>query len=209
MTRIKMCGFTRADDARAAVEAGADAIGLVFWPGSPRAVNAVQARAIVEVLPPFVTVVGVFVNWSATDIDRVCREAGLGAVQLHGDESEAVALDVGRPVIRSVPVGPGFEPERLRAWRPGIVPLLDAADPERRGGTGTRVDWTLAAAAARVRPIILAGGLSPENVADAIRGVRPAAVDVSSRIEDRPGVKNVSRMRAFVAAVRAADETQR
>lgn len=209
MTRIKMCGFTRADDALAAVDAGAHAIGLVFWPASPRAVTIEQATAIVRVLPPFVTAVGVFVNRSAAEIDLVCRETGLGVVQLHGEECDAVALEVGHPVIRSVAVGPGFEPESLRAWRPGVVPLLDAADAERRGGTGTRIDWALAAAAARVRPVILAGGLAHDNVGDAIRRVRPAAVDVSSGIEDRPGVKNGVRMRAFVKAVRAADETGR
>jgi phosphoribosylanthranilate isomerase len=205
MTRIKMCGLTRPDDARCAVEAGASAIGLVFWPRSPRAVTIAQARTIVDVLPPFVVPVGVFVDESVEVIEATCRDAGLGAVQLHGDESEGMLDRLQGPVIRSVAVDGTFDPDLLATWRVGVVPLLDAADPMRRGGTGTRVDWALASRAARVRPIVLAGGLTPENVGDAIRLVRPAAVDVSSGIEDEPGRKNVEKMAAFARAVRLAD----
>jgi phosphoribosylanthranilate isomerase len=208
MTRIKMCGFTRPEDARLAVDAGASAIGLVFWARSPRAVSVAQARAIVRVLPPFVTAVGVFVNESAETIDAVCRDVGLWAVQLHGDESDDLALGLGRPVIRSVAVDDAFDPLSLSEWPETIVPLLDAADPIRRGGTGTRVDWSRAALAARVRPIVLAGGLTPDNVGDAIRQVRPAAVDVSSGIEDDPGRKSANRIAAFARAVRQADERE-
>lgn len=206
MTRIKMCGFTRVDDARAAADAGVDAIGMVFWPGSPRCVTTDQAFSIVASLPPFVMTVGVFVNESADTIAGVCLDLGLGAVQLHGDEPRAMWNGWPCPVLKSVAVGPGFEPEGLRTWPRGVVPLLDAADTGRRGGTGRMVDWSLAAAAARVRPVVLAGGLTPENVGAAIAVVRPPAVDVSSGIEVAPGVKDAGRMRAFVLAVRRADE---
>ncbi len=206
MTRVKMCGFTRADDAREAAAAGADAIGMVFWSGSPRCVTVDQASAIVASLPPFVTTVGVFVNESVDTMMGICRELGLGAVQLHGDEPPATWSGWPCPVLKSVAVGPGFDPSVWRAWPRGVVPLLDAADVIRRGGTGRTVDWSLAAAAARLRPLVLAGGLTPETVGAAIAAVCPAAVDVSSGIEVAPGVKDGDRMRAFVLAVRRADE---
>jgi phosphoribosylanthranilate isomerase len=208
VTRIKMCGFTRVDDARDAAAAGVDAIGMVFWPGSPRCVTPEQASAIVASLPPFVTTVGVFVNESVDTMTGVCRDLGLGAVQLHGDEPQATWSGWPCPVLKSVAVGPGFDPEVLRTWPRGVVPLLDAADVCRRGGTGRTVDWSLAAAAARVRPLVLAGGLTPETVRAAIAAVSPAAVDVSSGIEVAPGVKDGDRMRAFVLAVRRADEAE-
>jgi phosphoribosylanthranilate isomerase len=206
MTRIKMCGFTRATDARAAVEAGADAIGLVFWPGSPRFVSLGQAAAIVDVLPPFVMPVGVFVDQSVQEIRAICRQVPLGAIQLHGHEPGAWWTAFECPVIKSVAVGPRFEASVLATWPPLIVPLLDVADPVKHGGTGCIVDWTVAAAAARQRPVVLAGGLSPANAAEAVTRVRPAAVDVSSGIEDEPGIKNADRMVAFVRAVRVGDE---
>jgi phosphoribosylanthranilate isomerase len=209
VTRIKMCGFTRADDAREAAAAGVDAIGMVFWNGSPRCVTVDQASAIVASLPPFVTTVGVFVNEAVDTMKGICRDLGLGAVQLHGDEPPATWRGWPCPVLKSVAVGPGFDPAVWRAWPRGVVPLLDAADVIRRGGTGRTVDWSLAAAAARLRPLVLAGGLTPETVGAAIAAVCPAAVDVSSGIEVAPGVKDGDRMRAFVLAVRQADEAER
>jgi phosphoribosylanthranilate isomerase len=208
VTRIKMCGFTRVDDAREAADAGVNAIGMVFWPGSPRCVTIERAAAIIASLPPFVTTVGVFVNESADTMAGMCRDLGLGAVQLHGDEPAAVWSGWPCPVLKAVGVGPDFDPETLRTWPRGVVPLLDAADAVRRGGTGRPVDWNLAAAAARVRSLVLAGGLTPETVGAAIAAVRPPAVDVSSGIEVTPGVKDRERMRAFVLAVRRADEAE-
>lgn len=205
MTRIKMCGMTSVADARGAADAGADAVGLVFWPSSPRCVTVAQAADMVAALPPFVTAVGVFVNERTETIERVAREAGLGAIQLHGDEPADSWRTFSRPVLKSVGVGEGFDPAVLSSWPAGVVPLLDAADASRRGGTGRHIDWTLAAAAARVRSVVLAGGLTPESVARAIQIVRPAAVDVSSGIETSPGVKDGDLMRAFVRAVRLAD----
>ena len=205
MTRIKMCGFTRVEDAVRAADAGVDAIGLVFWPSSPRCVTVGQAASIVAALPPFVTTVGVFVNEALETIERVCEAAGLGAVQLHGDEPEAVWRRVSRPVLKAVGVTAGFEPAGLLSWPARVVPLLDVADAERRGGTGRCLDWDVAAAAARLRPLVLAGGLTPETVEQAVITVRPAAVDVSSGVETSPGVKDAALMRAFVQAVRHAD----
>jgi phosphoribosylanthranilate isomerase len=205
MTRIKICGFTREADARAAGDLGVDAIGLVFWPSSPRCLPLADAGRIVAALPPFVTAVGVFVNQPLDEIEHTIKAVGLGAVQLHGDEPEDVWTRPSVPVLKAVGVDAAFDARRLAAWPSRVVPLLDAAAPDRRGGTGRRIDWAVAAAAAAVRPIVLAGGLTPETVGEAIAAVRPAAVDVSSGVEDAPGVKDARKMAAFVAAVRQRD----
>ncbi len=202
MTRIKICGITRPDDARAASAAGVDAVGLVFWPGSPRCVTLEQAVAIIGGLDPFVTTVGVFVNQPVPDVAALVGYLGLGAIQLHGDEDAAAYAGLGCHVIKAVGVDAAFEPERLADWPAAVVPLLDAADRERRGGTGRRIDWIQASRAAALRPIILSGGLAPETVGEAIRAVRPAAVDVSSGVEEAPGLKNATRMAQFIDAVR-------
>lgn len=202
MTRVKICGMTRPEDARAASAAGADAVGLVFWPGSPRCVTLEQAAAIVGVLDPFVTVVGVFVDQPVPDVSLLVRRLGLAAIQLHGDEDAAAYAGLGCRVLKAVGVDAAFEPERLAGWPAAVVPLLDAADRERRGGTGRRVDWALASRAAALRPIVLSGGLTPETVGEAIRVVRPAAVDVSSGVEETPGIKSAARMARFIDAVR-------
>jgi phosphoribosylanthranilate isomerase len=209
MTRVKMCGMTRIEDVRAAAELGVDAIGLVFWPRSPRCVSISQAVCLVEALAPFVTVVGVFVDPAPDEVARTIRDVGLGAVQLHGDELTAEWTDLSVPVLKAVGVDDRFEPSVLRWWPARVIPLLDARDPARRGGTGRQIDWAVAAQAARVRPIVLAGGLTPETVGAAIQVVVPAAVDVSSGVEERPGVKSVERMAAFMRAVRVADEASR
>lgn len=202
MIRIKVCGLTRIEDARIAADLGVDAIGLVFWARSPRAVTLAQAAAIVRALPPFVTAVGVFVNEAGAAIDRIVREAGLGAVQLHGDEPVDEWTRPCVPVIKAVAADRGCDPDAVSGWPARVTPLLDAGDAERRGGTGRTADWSVAARCARLRPIVLAGGLSPENVREAIAAVRPAAVDVSSGVEDEPGVKNAARLAAFVRAAR-------
>jgi phosphoribosylanthranilate isomerase len=174
------------------------AVGFVFWPDSPRAVTPSQARDIVRALPPFVTPVGVFVDPAAALVAE-CRDAGIQVAQVVG---HVPALPAGMTLLRAVTLsadGRGITPAV-----PGDGPVLvDAHDPVRRGGTGQTVDWEAVSRLARERPVILAGGLSPENVADAIRLAGPAGVDVSSGVEQAPGVKEHRRLAAFVAAVRA------
>ena len=199
--RVKVCGITRREDALAAVELGASALGFLFWPESPRAVAIDRARAIVDALPPFVTSVGVFVNQPPGDVRDTVGRVGLSAIQLHGDEEAAAYSWCGARVIKALPVGPAFTMSAVEDVPHGMGVLLDAHDPVRRGGTGKPVEWTVAAAAARVRPIILSGGLTPGNVQAAIEQVRPAALDVSSGVETAPGVKDLSKLRAFFAAV--------
>ena len=186
----------------AAVEAGADAIGLVFWPSSPRAVSVAQARDIVRRLPALVTAVGVFVNQARQDVEAAAAAVGLSAVQLHGDEAAEAFANLALPVIKAI--GSRQEAAVLGEW-PEATLLVDAVDPVRRGGTARVADWEYAARVARRRPLILAGGLMPENVGAAIRAVRPWAVDVSSGVELAPGIKDVDRMAAFCRAVRATE----
>ena len=201
MTRVKICGITRPEDALLAAELGAFAVGFVFWPGSPRYIDPRAARAIVNALPEAVLKVGVFVNQPAGHVRFVARTAGLTTVQLHGTESVAFALGVGMPVFKAVPVRPAFALEALDAIPAGITVLLDAFDPATHGGTGRTIDWTLAASAADRRPIVLAGGLNPSNIPDAIRQVRPFAVDLSSGVESAPGVKDPARLRDLFEAL--------
>lgn len=201
---IKICGLTRADDARRAVEAGATAIGLVFWPTSPRAVTLAQAEAVVRAVAVDVLTVGVFVDATRAEIEHVMRRVPLGAAQLHGHESRAVVDALPWTVIKAVPVPAEGPLPDLAPWA-GVRVLLDVHDPERRGGTGRRVDWARAAALAAARPVILAGGLTPDNVAQGVRQVRPAGVDVSSGVEHSAGVKDQARIRAFVEAVRSVE----
>ena len=203
---IKICGITTADDARLAVAAGADAIGFVFWPKSPRAVTPATARAIAAILPPFVMRVGVFVDAGANEMRRIADEVGLDMVQLHGSEPPEAVARAPRRAVKAVRVGPGFRPEEaLRYDGTAAALLLDTRvdGEEVPGGTGRRFDWSL------VRPVregtaflVLAGGLTPENVGEAIATVRPDAVDVSSGVESAPGRKDPAKLRAFVDAVR-------
>jgi len=192
---VKVCGVTRLDDAYAAVAAGASAIGLVFWPQSPRFVDPYRARAIAATLPPFVTAVGLFVNQPVEYVNAVATLVRLGAVQLHGDETPDFAASVTAPVIKALPV------ERAAAWPDGTTLLLDAHDPVKRGGTGRVIDWSAAAAVAARRRVLLAGGLTPDNVADAIAHVRPFGIDVSSGVERAPGIKDHARIRALFEAI--------
>jgi phosphoribosylanthranilate isomerase len=201
MTRVKICGITREEDAQLAVQLGATAIGLVLWPGSPRYLGAQRARAIVETLPAHVTAVGVFVNQPIDEVQRAAEVAALGAVQLHGEESLEYAQALLQPVIKAVPVTSGFDTATLGAWPPEITLLLDAHDPVRRGGTGRTIDWTLAARAAAQRPVLLSGGLTPGNVQNAITQVRPYGIDLSSGVECKPGIKDPGRLRALFDAL--------
>lgn len=201
---IKICGLTEADDARRAVEAGATAIGMVFWPKSPRAVTLAQAEAVVSAVAVDVLTVGVFVDATREEIEHVMRRVPLGAAQLHGHESPGFVDALPWTVIKAVPVPAEGPLPDLAPWA-GVRVLLDVHDPERRGGTGRQVDWERAAALAAARPVILAGGLTPDNVAQALMRVRPAGIDVSSGVERSAGVKDQARMRAFVEAVRSVE----
>ena len=194
---VKICGITRPEDAEAAVAAGAGAIGFVFWPGSPRFIDPHRARRIAAALPPLVTAVGVFVNQPIAYVNGVASLARLGAVQLHGDETPAFAAAVSSPVIKALSPGSAD----LGAWPARVRVLLDVHDPEARGGTGRTIDWTAAAAVAARREILLAGGLTPANVADAVARVRPFGIDVSSGVERAPGIKDHQRLRALFEAV--------
>ena len=199
---LKICGITRVEDARHAVAQGATAIGFVFWPRSPRHVSPEQAAAIVKALPPDVMKVGVFVNEPLPQVQTVVERTGITVVQLHGDEQAAGVEALSVPVIRSMTLD---NAETLAAdWPDDTTFLLDAADPVRRGGTGSRVDLDGAAQVAARRRIILAGGLTAANVAEAISVVRPWGVDVSSGVEASPGVKNLDAVAAFLASAREA-----
>lgn len=204
MVRVKICGITRPEDAAAAAEAGADAMGLVFAE-SPRRVTLEQARAILAALPPFVTPVALFVNETAEQIRETCQALGVRTVQLHGDEPPEFARQLaGLCVIKAFRIGGEADLAPLAAGYPALAYLLDSKVAGRRGGTGVTLDWTLAARAASLGRIILAGGLTPDNVADAVRRVRPYGVDVSSGVECEPGRKDPAKVQAFVAAARAA-----
>lgn len=201
MPKVKICGVRRVEDALLAAELGASAIGLIFWPGSARFIDPYRARPIVAALPPFVSAVGVFVDQPEEHIAGVAGLVKLGAVQLHGQEAPASYERLRYRVIKAVPVGERFDPATVDAIPRRVTVLLDAHDPVRRGGTGQRIDWSLAAAAARRRPVILSGGLNPENVSAAIASVRPYAIDVSSGVEASPGVKDPAKLRALFAAL--------
>jgi len=214
-TRVKICGITRLEDARLSVELGASALGFNFYPRSPRYIAPAAASAIIRQLPPFVVTVGVFAD--ETDAGRVCavaREARVSVVQLHGPRFPAANGPTDGPavngmfgdyaVIRAVPVRDRLEPERFTASGVSAF-LLDAFDPELIGGTGRTIDWALAREAKKFGPVILAGGLTPENVGEAIRRVKPFAVDVASGVESAPGKKDPAKLRAFFAAVEKAD----
>ena len=199
---LKICGIRNLDDASHAVEQGATALGFVLWPRSPRYVAPDAVARIVAQLPATITTVGVFVNESSDEIARTMERTNLTAVQLHGDEPASYAQELAWPILKSVTLATAGEV--AAAWSDDTTLLLDAADIERRGGTGQQVDWAAAAALARTRRLVLAGGLTPANVADAIAAVRPYGVDVSSGVEDAPGVKNRDKVARFLAAARTA-----
>lgn len=203
--KVKICGITNLEDALAAVEAGADALGFVFADSSPRKVSPEAAAAIIRELPPFVSKVGVFVNAKEETMLTTSAQIGLDTLQLHGDEPPAPWLSCTLKTIKafrmrdadSLRVLSGYE---TSAW------LLDSFVPDKPGGTGATFNWDLAIAAKKLgRPIILAGGLTPGNVADAVRKVQPFAVDVSSGVESSPGRKDHTLVRRFIAAAKAAD----
>ncbi|WHZ14563.1 MAG: Phosphoribosylanthranilate isomerase [Nitrospira sp.] len=203
--KVKICGLTNAEDAAAAVEAGADAVGFVFHKKSPRCAEAAVVKGIVKTLPPFVLPIGVFVNEDAKVVRDVVDSCGLALAQLHGDETAAYCEALGRPVLKAI---------RLKDRRSFLILaefqgragvrgfLVDAFSSDAYGGTGQVADWSLAAEASSAAPVLLAGGLTPENVSQAILQVRPYGVDVSSGVEASPGKKDHEKVRAFVRAVR-------
>ncbi|MBI1733141.1 MAG: phosphoribosylanthranilate isomerase [Gammaproteobacteria bacterium] len=202
--RIKFCGITRAEDAAAAAAAGADAIGVVFFRDSPRHVTPDQAHAVCAALPPFVTRVGLFVDPDAESVRQVLKSVPLDMLQFHGAEPAAFCTAFGVPYLKAVRVrDPGDIVQAGRAHPAAAALLLDSCVPGRPGGTGVVFSWAMIPAQ-REHPIILAGGLGPENVQAAIAAVRPYAVDVSGGIEARPGIKDPAKMQRFVAAVHAA-----
>jgi phosphoribosylanthranilate isomerase len=198
----KVCGMTRLTDALHAVKHGATALGFVFWPRSPRCITPQRAAEIIAELPGTVTPVGVFVNQSIDEIRHVAAATGIRTIQLHGDEPPAYADAMAWPIWRAIALE--TINGALSAWPVETVFLLDAHDPDRRGGTGRRLDWRAAADVARQKRVILAGGLTPENVRSAIETVRPVGVDVSSGVEEAPGVKDFDKVARFLEHARAA-----
>jgi phosphoribosylanthranilate isomerase len=207
-TRVKICGVTRLEDAEIAIRLGAAALGFNFYPPSPRSIAPAAAREIIGTLPPLVTTVGVFANEAdGWHVASLAEEAGVSAVQLHGPLFPPLDGALANfTLIRAVAVTDGFRPDDLRDLGVKAV-LLDAYDANLLGGTGKPFDWRVARQANRFATIILAGGLSPENVGEAIREVRPFAVDVASGVEASPGIKDASKLRAFFREVERADRS--
>jgi len=198
MVRVKICGITNVDDALLAADAGADAIGLVFSDKSPRVVTPEAAAAIVRALPPFVQAVGLFVDAALETVNATAEYCRLDIVQLHGDETPEFCSQVTRRVIKAFRVRDRESLDPIKDYRVSGY-LLDAWSPSAHGGTGTTFNWELARDAGRFGPIILAGGLTPDNVASAVRMVDPYGVDVSSGVEAMPGRKDPEKVRAFIS----------
>jgi phosphoribosylanthranilate isomerase len=207
MTFIKICGITNLDDALAAVDAGADALGFNFYKPSPRYVAPETAREIIAQLPQSILTVGVFVNEPAPDyVEGLAREAGVTAIQLHGDESPDYCRNMkDRYVIKALAAGADFDTQRVMEYEVGAI-LLDTKDDALRGGTGRSFDWSIALSVRRTVPkLFLAGGLGLQNIEDALISVDPYGVDACSALEEIPGKKNHERMRAFVRTIRSVN----
>jgi phosphoribosylanthranilate isomerase len=202
-TRVKICGITSAADGLMAAEAGADMIGLMFYEESPRYVAPFLAGKIAQAIPPQVLRVGVFVNPSESLVSQAIAECSLNLLQFHGEETSDFCTQFGLMSIKAVRVRDAAALHELAAYRTAAF-LLDAYSPNGRGGTGEKFDWELAIEAAKLgKPIFLAGGLTPENVAEAVRRVNPFAVDVSSGVESAPGKKDAAKVRAFISAAKS------
>ncbi|WXL24444.1 phosphoribosylanthranilate isomerase [Ectopseudomonas mendocina] len=201
VVRSKICGITRVEDALAAVQAGADAIGFVFYAKSPRAVSVQQARAIIGALPPFVTTVGLFVNASRCELGEILDAVPLDLLQFHGDETPAECEGYHRPYIKALRVKAGDDiAAQVARYNNASGILLDTFVQGVPGGTGEAFDWSLVPEGLS-KSVILAGGLTPDNVADAIAQVRPYAVDVSGGVEKGKGIKDAEKIQAFMQAV--------
>jgi len=209
--KVKICGITNWTDARRAVEAGAQFLGFNFYRPSPRYIQVAAARRIIRRLPDGIAAVGVFVNESEANMLAIARRVGLDYLQLHGDEPPEQVARLKREiaVIKAIRVRDSFRPKQLDSFGRASAILLDGFDARRHGGTGKTFNWNLARGSNGSRRIFLAGGLTPENVAEAIRVARPYAVDVCSGVEARPGRKDPARMVALMWAVKAAEAKQK
>jgi phosphoribosylanthranilate isomerase len=205
--RIKLCGITSLDDARRCVDAGVDALGFIFVPGTPRHVTAETAARIIETLPPFVTPVGVFWDHPAGQVKAIAEECLLGALQFHGDEAPEDLLEHRLPLIKTLKVAGAADLARMPEYRVAAF-LLDSPARWSEGAARPPIPWDVAAVAARRHPVLLSAGLTPDNVALAVRRVRPYGVDVNSGVEARPGRKDPAKVRRFVAEARAAAAEQ-
>lgn len=204
-TRIKICGITRPEDGLAAARAGADAIGLVFEVRSPRFVDAEQARAVVQALPPFMKVVGLFVNAPAEQVRELTGRVALDLIQFHGDEPADFCRVFSRPYLKAIPMREGIDVRSAVGRYPDAAGiLLDTHHAQLAGGTGERFNWARIPADLG-KPLVLAGGLTPDTVGAAVRQVRPYAVDVSSGVEQAKGIKDAGKIAAFVEAVRRSE----
>jgi phosphoribosylanthranilate isomerase len=209
-TKVKICGITNVEDAAAAVESGADALGFNFYRKSPRYIEPAVAKRIVATLPPLITPVGVFVNEELDTVRSIMDLCGLALAQLHGDETATYCQELSRPVIKALRLRDRGSFLALAEFggRAGVRGfIVDTFSETSYGGTGQITDWALAAEAAKTATIVLAGGLTPANVAEAIRAVRPYGVDVSSGVESVPGKKDHGKIRAFLDAVRVVSST--
>ncbi len=200
--RVKICGITRFEDASAAVSFGADALGFVFYEASPRFVFPETVKEIISNLPPFVTTVGVFVNATPNEIEEIVKYTGIDIVQLHGEEPPE-ECEFWPRVIKAFRVREMDDLRELKRYRASAY-LLDTYSPETPGGTGVTFNWDIAVEAKRLGPVILAGGLNPDNVVDAVKRVRPYAVDVSSGVEAEKGIKDHEKMRLFIERAKGA-----
>jgi phosphoribosylanthranilate isomerase len=204
MVHVKICGITTVDDAQAAVGAGADALGFVFYPPSPRYVTPERAAQLIQALPPFVTTVGLFVDMTLDTINEIAARCGLDRIQLHGHETPAFCRQVTRPVIKAIRIKNAESLSSMPDYKVSAY-LLDAyVEGALPGGTGASFSWELAARAKPHGPVILAGGLTPENIAAAIAQIRPYGVDVSTGVERAPGIKDHRKMRQFIARAKTA-----
>jgi phosphoribosylanthranilate isomerase len=205
---VKICGITRAEDAAAAVTEGANALGFIFWPKSPRYIEPALAKKIVNIMLAPVEAIGVFVNQPPDEVNRIADEVGLDFVQLHGEETADYIGKMRRRVVKAIAVGHEPVPP-MSNWPADVRILLDVHNPVRRGGTGAVIDWVVANEIATYRNIILAGGLTPENVGDAIQRVQPWGIDVSSGVESSPGIKDYVRLKALFEAVHGSHHATR
>ena len=204
MVRTKICGITDITHAFIAAEAGASAIGLVFYEKSPRHVSIPLAKEICQSLPPFISTVGLFVNADIDVVNRVIVETGIDLLQFHGEETPQYCENFSKPYLKAIRVKPGIDLVQYAAvYKNAKGLLLDAFFPDKPGGTGMTFDWNLIPQNLSL-PVVLSGGLSPDNVADAIRKVKPWAVDVSSGVEESPGKKDASKIREFIKGVHNA-----
>jgi phosphoribosylanthranilate isomerase len=202
MIRVKICGITNLEDALMSVEAGADALGFVFFQGSSRYISPEQAAAIIHQLPPFVQAVGLFVNEELATVNATAAQCGLDLIQLHGEESPDYCAAVTRRIIKAFRVKDDSSLNEMAQYRVAAC-LLDTWSPAAHGGTGKTFNWEIAARASAAHSIILAGGLTPENVASAIAAVQPYAVDVSSGVESTPVKKDAQKVQQFIRAARS------